>query len=1709
MADPTKVIKGGLSAVRNASRAADQALEAKRLALEAANPPIKASEAYGQHEGAYMKPIFYDRMKVDLSQGKKGGPGFSGIQLVDPNYAQAKAAAGVTDQKMATRILNRNKAGVPEGAKVIWTPSVGGLEQHKSNSTMFGEFADIFANQRKNMSNEEIQKLSDRASNAVNNKGELIFPNGIDLGSRNFRQKVTTYDQRGLMADIFAGRGVGGEKGRTVPMEDLLEKNLDPNVASAGTLDLGNRLFRLEGNVIDRPDLHSDYRKILTGEDLGVNYIPVPIRDVYSDWEVQKALDLAAQGKNRPVTLMDYTKNDPTVQLTDALLTKMQKAGQKKGGVVRSEESPEDMARFQKRFAMHKAIGGKVKKMAGGGKVSIFDKPVHMVDGGKIGRGVMGAVNKAKQMADEKLAADAIGKAAESAGMKAPVTASKPLTDVKDYHTSLMDKVRENSINAKKEMDAFNYKYDKGQRVFTEDSAKKNKAPYEVLERYRHGNNIMWEGEPWRSPKIIDPETGRAKRTPYEPGYRVRGEIGEMILPESAIKGNVDMANGGATRMPPKKIEGFEEEKPMDKSVLEKMHQAVKEMPKLPTSPLGSALNLGYEGYKYFSGKDPLADFQKDLNRRLNPRMDTGSVPVEQFEKLEKARGGLAMAEGGDPSKRLSGNILAGASWNSLNKTLGNELTTLTGQPTMNTSVGGATTADTYKQLMDFINGGGSFDPKATVFLQTGGVDFITGVPREEVKNNIEQIISVLDQQGVNVVLTGAPYAASMDDVINNKFDPHIDPIFEEIAAAHPNVALVDSMGDILQDKSLLSDSLHTNETGTRRYNDDVIGALTTLQQRQEQTQGEREAATSIPQEVERITQPAIEQEATQQVADPVKQDFQEAIMQTEPPRAVETETPTNTEETVAPSVPDYSRAYEALGGADVVNGLRDQLLGMGIDEGTIADAFAKYYPNEYQPEFAQEQLKRGGAVYKESPEEIAAFKKRFALHKATGGKINIPHLSLKKPQKFDDGGIASPSDEVNQGAAFGIYQKPKGGEDLRRGGEHFGFMAELLAKMAKDQGKQEVSSLDKPRAATDLLNRGVLANNPLSAVIDMVNMGLVPLDVLGSKLTGRDIKVSSEKPFLGSEYVKDLMNQYGVTSGEERPMMETALSFASPTAMIKGAMKATDTAKKAPELIKKASDAFSSSKMSPLATEAKTATAGKPTGATYATKQEGPFFRVSPTTLDTSKAKTRGVREADELQGQAPLGGGAGSTGSQVPTRLADEEVARIIADPVANEPLNIAKKYTQETQGADFVLPDISESSLVKQSAIGRAQQLAVEGSPEYKTAVFDAYAKQMPDVLEQAGAKNYDDLMEKAYRQLAKETDAQFQALPYNFSYHRAGEGNYNSSKEMAADVHGNKHLYVYQGGDKHDFLNRIDPASGLNENEKFRAVHDLLGHAIYGNQFGPKGEEMAWAVHSQMYSPLARLAMTAETRGQNSMVNYSPLNANLKAELAKYDSMANEARRKGDKALLNEINAAKRQAYAGFEFAPNKAVLLPPEFLSTKYAGGMPDYLQASNRPVKGTETQSVLTHFSNDPNLQMLDPKRYGTGIKGAEAERLRDYAGGVKDRSYFYLGEPGTVAPEAGLGVNRYRGEASSLYDITQDPLNFQKLARESNRTPFTAKVNQGVTYPLQDANDVERLIKEYGYQGMANPKATKPMAIMFKETPVRRQARGGLTLMK
>jgi hypothetical protein len=180
---------------------------------------------------------------------------------------------------------------------------------------------------------------------------------------------------------------------------------------------------------------------------------------------------------------------------------------------------------------------------------------LHMADAGRVVK-TIGKIGK-RLLSDEQVAGDAIGRAAESAGMKAPVTANKPLTDIQDFHTSLMDSVRARAMDAQKQMDSWNYRYEPGQYVFTEHGAKNNLPPLKILEKSRHGWNIVRE-DPTNplSKKVIDPTTGKAQRTPYEPGYRVRREFSpedwsEFVIPESAIKGDVEMARGGLAHMAP------------------------------------------------------------------------------------------------------------------------------------------------------------------------------------------------------------------------------------------------------------------------------------------------------------------------------------------------------------------------------------------------------------------------------------------------------------------------------------------------------------------------------------------------------------------------------------------------------------------------------------------------------------------------------------------------------------------------------------------------------------------------------------------------------------------------------------------------------------------------------------------------------------------------------------------------------------------------------------------------------------------------------------------------------------------------------------------------------------------------------------------------------------------------------------------------------
>jgi hypothetical protein len=106
----------------------------------------------------------------------------------------------------------------------------------------------------------------------------------------------------------------------------------------------------------------------------------------------------------------------------------------------------------------------------------------------------------------------------------------------------------------------------------------------------------------------------------------------------------------------------------------------------------------------------------------------------------------------------------------------------------------------------------------------------------------------------------------------------------------------------------------------------------------------------------------------------------------------------------------------------------------------------------------------------------------------------------------------------------------------------------------------------------------------------------------------------------------------------------------------------------------------------------------------------------------------------------------------------------------------------------------------------------------------------------------------------------------------------------SKDLFNDVNKNNHMWYFptdsgfgtedKNYSDHPLLQPVyvEGHGHITANDAFRLVHDYFGHAKEGFGFGPKGEENAWQHHMQMFSPLAQKALTAETRMQNSTVNF---------------------------------------------------------------------------------------------------------------------------------------------------------------------------------------------------------------------------------------------
>jgi hypothetical protein len=157
----------------------------------------------------------------------------------------------------------------------------------------------------------------------------------------------------------------------------------------------------------------------------------------------------------------------------------------------------------------------------------------------------------------------------------------------------------------------------------------------------------------------------------------------------------------------------------------------------------------------------------------------------------------------------------------------------------------------------------------------------------------------------------------------------------------------------------------------------------------------------------------------------------------------------------------------------------------------------------------------------------------------------------------------------------------------------------------------------------------------------------------------------------------------------------------------------------------------------------------------------------------------------------------------------------------------------------------------------------------------------------------------LVARAYDALARVVDRQIGGLPIKYEawadfkdgkwVPREGQP-YDSSRAMRDDVLHNNHMWFYvtdadsfgppgQDFSFHPLLKETGRKASngypMRANDELRVVHDYYAHTMSPVDFGPKGEEAAWRNHmATMDDPWARWALTSETRGQNSWVNFRP-------------------------------------------------------------------------------------------------------------------------------------------------------------------------------------------------------------------------------------------
>ena len=122
--------------------------------------------------------------------------------------------------------------------------------------------------------------------------------------------------------------------------------------------------------------------------------------------------------------------------------------------------------------------------------------------------------------------------------------------------------------------------------------------------------------------------------------------------------------------------------------------------------------------------------------------------------------------------------------------------------------------------------------------------------------------------------------------------------------------------------------------------------------------------------------------------------------------------------------------------------------------------------------------------------------------------------------------------------------------------------------------------------------------------------------------------------------------------------------------------------------------------------------------------------------------------------------------------------------------------------------------------------------------------------------------------AYAQLVDETDRLFGLLSVDVVF-TASARPYSDADELIRSVRRDRLLEVTSVGCESDRLHPVMGCEVGGAYDRFRAVHDVMGHGYLGVGFDRDGEYATWRFQERFHTPLARRALATELHAEHSV------------------------------------------------------------------------------------------------------------------------------------------------------------------------------------------------------------------------------------------------